>query len=93
MVSRRRSDPITLTGGPVRGGAEWMVAPGGPALGHIPEAGESRLHLEGGISNTQMREIALMDPQSPIVQEGTQVFSQEITGIVPDILRARDPGR
>lgn len=91
MVTRRRSDPITLTGGPVRGGPEWIVAPGGQRLGYIPEAGESGLHLEGGISNAQMREIPLMDPQSSVVKEGTQVFSQEIAGMVPDPLRIRDP--
>jgi hypothetical protein len=91
MVSRRRSSPTTLTGGPVR--PEWMVAPGRQELGHIPEAGESRIHLDGGISNAQMREIALMGPQSPVVKEGTQVFSQEITGILPDISRIRNPGR
>jgi hypothetical protein len=91
MVSRRQSDPITLTGGPVR--PQWMVAPGRQELGHIPEAGESRLHLEGGISNSQMRDVSLMNPQSPIVKEGTQVFSQEITEEVPNILRARNPER
>jgi hypothetical protein len=70
-----------------------MVTPGRQGLGHISEAGESRIQLEGGISNAQMREVTLKDPQSPIVQEGTQVFSQEITGNMPDILRVQNPGR
>ncbi len=67
----------------------------GQGLGFIPEAGESRLNLEaeGGISNQQMREIALRDKQSPIVKEGTRVFSQEITQEVPEFLMGTEPGR
>jgi hypothetical protein len=102
MVSfRRRSDPPVLTGGPVRNEKpDWMAntayTGAGQALGHIPEAGESRIHLEveGGISNAQMRELTLKDPQSPIVKEGTKVFSQEITGgEVPEFLMGNEPGR
>ncbi len=67
----------------------------GQGLGHIPEAGESRINLEAeaGISNQQMREIALRNPRSPIVKEGTRVFSQEITGEVPEFLMGTEPGR
>jgi hypothetical protein len=102
MVSfRRRSETPVLTGGPVRNEKpEWMTntayTGAGQGLGHIPEAGESRINLEGegGISNAQMREIALKDPQSPIVMEGTRVLSQEITGeAVPEFLMGNEPGR
>jgi hypothetical protein len=86
-----------LTGGPVRTERTEWLGGGGVAqgLGHIPEAGESRINLEaeGGISNQQMREIALKNPQSPIVKEGTRVFSQEITGEVPEFLMGTEPGR
>jgi hypothetical protein len=98
MVSfRRRSEPPVLTGGPVRAERTEWLGVGGVAqgLGHIPEAGESRINLEaeGGISNQQMREIALKDSQSPIIKEGTRVFSQEITGEVPEFLMGTEPGR
>ena len=95
---RRRSNPPVLTGGPVRTERplEWLGGGTlGQGLGHIPEAGESRINLEaeGGISNQQMREIALRDQQSPIVKEGTRVFSQEITAEVPEFLLGTEPGR
>jgi len=101
MVSfRRRSDPPALTGGPVRTEkTDWKTNTAylgvGHGLGHIPEAGESRINIEGeaGISNAQMREIALKDPQSPNVKEGTRVLSQEITGgEVPEFLMGNEPG-
>ena len=103
MVSfRRRSDPPALTGGPIRiEKPEWMTntayTGAGQGLGHIPEAGESRINLEGevrgGMSNAQMREIALMNPQSPIAKEGTRVFSQEVKSDVPEFLMGNEPGR
>jgi len=41
-----------------------------------------------------MRGIALRDPQSPIVKEGTRVFiSQKITGEVLEFLMGTEPGR
>ncbi|KAH6724444.1 hypothetical protein BKA61DRAFT_30082 [Leptodontidium sp. MPI-SDFR-AT-0119] len=47
--SRRRSDPVPLPGGPVRN-PDWTPSPR-EGLFHIPEAGESAVRLEGGISN------------------------------------------
>lgn len=99
---RRRSDPPALAGGPVRDEKpQWTMntayTGAGQGLGHIPEAGESRINLEGevggGISNAQMREIALMNPQSPVVKEGTRVFSQEVKSDVPEFLMGNEPGR
>jgi hypothetical protein len=96
---RRRSNAPVLTGGPVRAERplEWLGGGGtfGQALGFIPEAGESKVNIEaeGGISNQQMRELALMDRQSPIVKEGTRIFSQEITQEVPEFLMGTEPGR
>ncbi|KAH6680169.1 hypothetical protein B0J14DRAFT_471485 [Halenospora varia] len=62
MMSRRRSDPVVLTGGPTKK-AEW-TSPISPGLGHIPEAGESQQHVAqyhspadvGGFGVTQVRE-------------------------------------
>ena len=77
-LSRRQSEPIprsqqppVLTGGPQR--ADWSppAAMGGGALGHIPEAGESRIGLEmqqvdvgtTGLGNAQLREVSLLEQQ------------------------------
>ncbi|KAK0128355.1 hypothetical protein ONS95_000327 [Cadophora gregata] len=74
MVSRRRSEPVPLAGGPVRG-PEWTPSPREApwqGLFHIPEAGESAVRLEGvrevvalggGMSNAQFREISLLESE------------------------------
>jgi len=58
--SRKTSDPVILTGGPT-GRPDW-------ALGHIPEAGESRLEIQeipnttglgAGLTNAGLRELSL----------------------------------
>ncbi|KAF4627423.1 hypothetical protein G7Y89_g10728 [Cudoniella acicularis] len=62
MVSRRRSDPIALSGGPAKR-ADWN-SPASPGLGHIPEAGESQHHVPqyhspadvGGFGITKVQE-------------------------------------
>ncbi|PVH80002.1 hypothetical protein DL98DRAFT_460232 [Cadophora sp. DSE1049] len=60
MVSRRRSEPVPLSGGPVRG-PDGTPSPR-EGLFHIPEAGESAVRLEdrGGMSSAQFREISLL---------------------------------
>ncbi len=67
MISRRRSEPVPLSGGPARGPVDWTPSPreGGGLFG-ISEAGESRIQLEGvhGIGDTQFREISLLDQRS-----------------------------
>lgn len=83
-LSRRQSEPIrrsqqspVLTGGPQR--ADWSppAVMGGGALGHIPEAGESRVGLDmqqvdlgtTGLSNAQLREISLLEQQQQSAAE------------------------
>ncbi|KAG4438365.1 hypothetical protein IFR05_006127, partial [Cadophora sp. M221] len=61
--SRAGSDPVPLSGGPVRS-PDWTPSPR-EGLFHIPEAGESAVRLEGGggISNAQFREISLLESE------------------------------
>ena len=59
--SRKTSDPQILTGGPT-GRAEWVASPGG--LGHIAEAGESRLHIQelgNGTLSPEIRDVLLQE--------------------------------
>lgn len=63
---RARSDPpIVLTGGPT-GRPEWAANPN--ALGHIAEAGESRLDLQeipsSGMATSGPREMAMVEQQA-----------------------------
>lgn len=61
VSSRKTSEPVVLTGGPI-GRVEWVMTPNG--LGHIPEAGESRLNIQEvspGLSNAEMRELTLTE--------------------------------
>ncbi|KAG4420975.1 hypothetical protein IFR04_005844 [Cadophora malorum] len=69
IASRRRSETVPLSGGPVRS-PDWTPSPR-EGLFHIPEAGESAVRIEGvregvdsalgGMSNAQFREISLLD--------------------------------
>jgi hypothetical protein len=67
IMSRRRNEPVVLTGGPMR----QQERPVNPGLGHILEAGESHLHLDAGVGRPQMTEISLLDqPSSFTAQAG-----------------------
>lgn len=61
---QRSSDPVTLTGGPTRR-PEWTQNQIG--LGHIPEAGESRLEIKdipSGLSDAELRKLTLLEQQA-----------------------------
>jgi hypothetical protein len=73
MVSgrRRASDTPVLTGGPTINPPAYP-SPTSPRLGHIPEAGESRDHIDvapqpppgmSGLTGTQLREAGLSNSQ------------------------------
>lgn len=93
LSTRRRSSqtnpsPTTLSGGPTSRHPEWGPGPnpGAVALGHIPEAGESKLRVhEGG--DTEMREISLMEQQE--YQGAVDKRDQKILGHGIDVLNDR----
>jgi hypothetical protein len=85
IMSRRRSDPIVLTGGPTR----QQERPVNQGLGHIPEAGESRLHLDAGVGRPQMTEISLLDQPSSFTAQAGPGYDQKTNDYRNDIV----PGR
>lgn len=62
--SHTNPSPRTLTGGPTSRYADCRPGPsaGAVGLGHIPEAGESRIHLQEA-QETEMRDIPLVGHQ------------------------------
>ena len=85
IISRRRSDPVVLTGGPTR----QQERPVNQGLGHIPEAGESRLHLDAGVGRPQMTEISLIDQPSSFTAQAGPGYDQKTNDYRNDIV----PGR
>lgn len=94
MVSfRRRGDLPALPSSPSRTeNSTWKTntayVGAGQGLGDIPEQGESKINLEveEGISNAQMRDIALKDLRSAIIKEETRDLGQDITErAVPEV--------
>lgn len=88
MSIRRKSSqtnpsPTTLPGGPTSRHPEWGPGPnpGAVGLGHIPEAGESRL----AVGDTEMREISLTEPlQSRGMVDKRE---QKVIGLGANVLR------
>jgi hypothetical protein len=86
IVSRRRSDPVILTGGPTRQ-QDLLVNQG---LGHILEAGESLLHLDAGVGRPpEMTEISLHDRPSLFTAQAGPGYDQKTNDYRNDIV----PGR
>ncbi|KAH7419521.1 hypothetical protein BKA64DRAFT_19604 [Cadophora sp. MPI-SDFR-AT-0126] len=78
MVSRRRSEPVPLPGGPV-GSPDWTPSPR-EALFHIPEAGESAVRLEdrGEMSSAQFREISLLESDGGTFGAGRRGLNERL---------------
>ena len=91
MSVRRKSSqtnpsPMTLTGGPTSRHPEWGPGPnpGAAGLGHIAEAGESRVQVHEA-DNTEMREVSLVEQQE--YQGMVDKREQKMTGRGADVLR------
>ncbi len=90
MLSRRRSEPVPLAGGPK---PEWTPSPR-EALGHIPEAGESHIQLESTINNVQFGEISLLAPEEGYARKGERNHERGYYGNEHEnaVFRDRDRG-
>jgi hypothetical protein len=84
-MSRRRTDPVVLTGGPTR----QQERPVNQGLGHIPEAGESRLHLDAGVGRPQMTEISLLDQPSSFTAQAGPGYDQKTNDYRNDVVPKR----
>jgi hypothetical protein len=85
IMSKRRSDPVVLTGGPTR----QQERPVNQGLGHIAEAGESRLHLDAGVGRPQMTEISLLDQQHSFTAQAGPGYDQKTNDYQNDIVLGR----
>jgi hypothetical protein len=93
--SRKKSEPQpTLQGGPAR--VDWIgTSNAGGGLGHIAEAGESRVTIDdsGGATNAGLREIPLQP--EPVQYEkgiGNPEYDQKVMGRSIDLLGGRKSG-
>lgn len=87
--SRKKSDPPVLSGGPAR--ADWQGLNNlGGGLGHIAEAGESRIAVDNSqvvITNAELREISLLDqPVRYEGREGNPDYDQKFMGRRVDVI-------
>jgi hypothetical protein len=80
MISRRRSAPFVLTGGPTNRPPEWTPSPGG-GLDHILEVSEIQIpSASSGLSNAQLREMSLLEHQNVHGKRGEQEYDRRFMG-------------
>ena len=80
MVSRRRSDPVVLTGGPKSKSPEWTPSPGAGGLDYIQEVSEVQTQgANSGLSNNQFQGLPLL-PQQNVGKRRQQEYDQKVMG-------------
>ncbi len=90
--SRKKNEPVVLQGGPARA-PDWMSNLGG-ALGHIAEAGESRIAVDSnGISGAaQTQTPFLVEGNAGQFVPGGLEYDQKFAGRGIDLLGGRMAG-